>query len=456
MSVSEQINITSFPKQREFIECDSTYCAAVAGIGSGKSQAGAIKAFMKCVSNPGIQGTVTSPTYKVLKDATIPKYQEVFSQIPKYAAFLGGDDPQARLADGGLILFRSTEKPDNLRGPELGFFHMDEGAQSSFYSWQILQGRLRQRRTKEEFYPLQGWVTTTPFQLNWIYTEFALEPRDGYKLFQWGLRDNKFMPKEYYDRIEKNYTGKFREQELEGKFLMLQGDCLFDTGNLEFRLNHEAKPGKVLAPYVYQWKEPQVGVRYVGGADCSDEGGGGSNCLVILNWQTGEEVLEVYGDIASDTFSKLSDKWGREYNNAFLGVECNGTVGGYVISKMIDMGYPQLYKRESTSKFPKYGWYTSGGNRSQILEEYRIAVNHNQTAIYSREALMEMMVFVADATGSKYEHIQGKRDDRVMARAIAWEMRKSKAGLANHFIAVQRPMTTYAVALGGNNQWAKR
>lgn len=437
--IPTEIRITPHGEaQARFIQSQSKYSAALAGLGGGKTHAGTVRSLILAIQYPGIRGWVTAPVFKTLNDATIPKYEEIFGQIPDFARFLGGDNPRAELANGSEILFRSTDKPDNLRGGEIGFFHMDEAAQSSYYSFQILQGRLRQRNKNGEFYPLQGWLTTTPKGLNWIYHEFiVLENRPNYEYFTWKTADNYYLPPEYLDGMD--YTGKFRAQELEAAFLNLEGESLFSIENLDRRQKMDCKEPTATYHdgYVKVWKEPLVGVKYVAGADCADEGGGGFSCMVIIN-QAGEEHLEIHGDISSDTFSKLCDEWGRKYNNALLGVECNGTVGGYVTAKLKDMGYPRLYKRKND----KLGWYTDGFNRAPMLEEYRHAVNRNQTLIYCAEAIAEMRTFVSKPTG-KYEHMDRCFDDRVMARAIALRMIQERQGMGMAWRSWKRQGSTY-------------
>jgi hypothetical protein len=422
--------------QENFIKTKAKYAAAVAGLGGGKTWAGTIKSLIMSIENPGIRILVTAPVFKILNDATIPKYHEIFGMVPDYAKFLGGDNPMARLANGGEIIFRSTEKPDNLRGPEIGACHMDEGANSSYYSFQIIQGRLRQRNPKTgETYPCQCWVTTTPKGMNWIYLEFVAQDRPNYELFNWSTRDNPYLPPDYLGQFD--YKGKFRAQELEGKFHNLEGECMFDTENLNRILHNVCKDPVDTFGYVRVWKEPLIGAKYVAGADPANEGGGGLSCCVIMS-QAGEECVEIHGDMPSDEFAKLCDDWGRKYNNALLAVECNGTVGGSVVERLRNMEYPRLYKRDKDT----YGWYTSGFNRSQILENYRIAVNRNQTTIYSREAIGEMHTFVSKSSG-KYEHMDRCFDDRVMARAIAWRMLQEKQGHRIGFHSFKRLTGTY-------------
>lgn len=415
----------------------SLYLATRSFIPTHNTWGGTVKSLIMSIEYPGIRIWVTAPVFKTLTDATMPKYQEIFGGIPGYAKFLGGDNPAARLSNGGEILFRSTDKPDNLRGGEIGAFHMDEAAQSTYYAFQILQGRLRQRQPNGEFYPLQGWLSTTPKGLNWLYHEFVVQERSNYEYFSWTTSDNYFLPPEYIDGMD--YTGKFRLQELEGKFLNLEGECLFNVANLDRRQQADCHD-PIRSEHnglVKMWKEPLVGVRYVAGVDCADEGGGGVNCMVVLNQQTLEECCRIHGDISSDDFSRFCDEWGRKYNNALLGVEANG-IGSAVIANLKNMGYPKLYKRDTD----KLGWYTSGANRTPMLEAYRIAIDRNQITIYSSEAINEHRTFVRKADGS-WEHMDKRCfDDHVLAGAIALRMCQERQGFGVILSSIKRLVTT--------------
>ncbi len=435
-----ELKIEAHAKQRELIESPKKRIAAVAGIGGGKSYGGALKSLLTCIANPGIRILVTAPSYKMMMDATQKTYETVFNLVPGFAQFIHGDSPMGKTTNGCELIFRSTDKPDYLRGAEVGCIHMDEASGSPYYAYDVLQGRMRQMTKQGEFYPRQLWVTTTPKGLNWIYTEWVLNPSPEHHIIKWRTEENVFMPAEYASELRERYKGKFGAQELSGDFLNLEGECVFDQTVLTRILQTQCRePSSVEDNGItFIWKEPVLGNRYVAGGDCADEGGGGVNCLVIQDWQTGEEVAEIWGDIPSDTFTGLADKWGRVYNNALLGVERNG-VGHTVIETLEKMKYPNLYKDEHD----KAGFYTHSLNRTPLLETYRVAVHRGQTVIHNEAAIQEMMTFVVKAS-DKWEHLEGQMDDRIFARAICWKMRNCRQGQKQAWISVSRRESTYA------------
>ena len=433
------IEIKAHPKQDDFIRDESLYVCAIAGRGAGKSMGGAIKSLLKCIENPSILGVITAPTYKVLNDATIPTYQEVFSKVPEFAKFIGGDSPEARCINDSKLIFRSTEKAENLRGLNSGFVHMDEARGSPRVAYTNLLAGMRQVDKQGVAYPYQLWITTTPKGMGWLYTEFFLEDKPDHGAHVWTLLDNKYADAGFIERMKTTYSGAMYEQEIEGKFVVLEGLCVFNVKNLTDKLARDCKePLNTYDGIVSVWKHPVFGVRYVAGGDCADRGGGGANCMVIIDWQTGEECAEIYGDIPSDVFARYAFDWGKKYNDCLLGIEAN-SVGSGVIARLEDAGYPRLYR----SKNGKLGLYTHAGNRETMLDEYRVAVDNNQTVIRNIYAIEEMQTFIRKE--KKWEHIEEARDDRVMARAIAWQMKKENQSASSaKFKSYIRRETTYA------------
>jgi len=96
----------------------------------------------------------------------------------------------------------------------------------------------------------------------------------------------------------------------------------------------------------------------------------------------------------------------------------------------------------------KYGWYTTTTayppkiDRYTMLTEYEEAVRKRQTLIHSSDAIGEMSTFVRNAN-DKFEHLAGCRDDRIMARAICWQLRKKGQDNGGGFKSWKRAGGTY-------------
>ena len=193
--------------QDRFIRCEDRFTAFIGGIGSGKSWAGAVKALLHC-DEPSV-GLVITPTYPMLRDATWRSYQDVcgdairsFSKT-EFIAQIGNAE----------VLFRSADNPERLRGPNIDWAHIDEGALCAPATWNIVIGRLRGHGKAGPC-----WVTSTPKGRNWLYSIM-----DQVTLFRARTRDNPHLALEFIESLEQAYTGLFARQELGGEFVGFEG-----------------------------------------------------------------------------------------------------------------------------------------------------------------------------------------------------------------------------------------
>lgn len=443
---SVEVIIEGYPTQLEFIsntDFKSLFCA---GVGSGKTWAGALKSLEYCIANPGAVGMVTAPTYTILNDATIPAYLAVFPQwlVKK---FITRPYPRLTLNNGCVINFRSTHKPEMIAGVTVAFAHMDEASLSVYQAFVNTRERIRQVDKENKPYPHQIWCTTTPRQLNWLYHE-VIDKDDPITIFTAATSDNIFLSdvEGYILRTGIKVGTKEYEQEILGHFVSLTGECLFDDTTLERALRETPETIDVREDgHLYIWREYVVGAKYVAAMDCSDEGGEGVNDLIIIDSQTGIEMAEINIDNRADAFAEMGFNLLEEYSFPLLAVERNGTAGGMVLQKLIDLGYKNLYKDDKDRE----GWYTYPNaippkvGRHTMLLNYEEAVRTRQTIPASSDAIGEMSTFVQNDKG-KYEHRVGCKDDRVMARAICWQMTKEKVKGKSQFMCLKRLATSYA------------
>mgnify|MGYP001567928783 CR=1 FL=1 len=199
--------IELFGAQFEFVACPDRFTAFIGGIGSGKSYAGAAKALVRC-AEPGL-GLVVAPTYPMLRDATWRSYQQVCA-----AAILDFSKSEFIARIGAAeVLFRSADEPEHLRGPNISWAHIDEGALCHMDTWPIVIGRLRADGKAGP-----AWVTSTPKGRNWLYN---ILPQ--VTIFKAKTRENPYLAREFVESLEGAYSGQFARQELEGEFVSFEG-----------------------------------------------------------------------------------------------------------------------------------------------------------------------------------------------------------------------------------------
>jgi predicted phage terminase large subunit-like protein len=163
----------------------------------------------------GSVGMVVAPTFRMLHDSTLATFLELTRNGGVLRQF-NKTDMTAELINGTKILFRSADEPDRLRGVNLGWFVLDEGALCTQETWLILLARLRES-------PGRAWVCTTPRGFDWIYEVFVKSESPDYAVIQSSTRDNIFLPSSFVERLQGQYTHQWQQQEIEGEFCELEG-----------------------------------------------------------------------------------------------------------------------------------------------------------------------------------------------------------------------------------------
>lgn len=195
--------------QIEFWNSRAKYRAFVAGVGSGKTTAGAIEVLRMPA---GSVGMVVAPTYDMLQLSSLAKFFEV---AEPFVASHNKSLLTTQLINGTVIFWRSADRPNRLRGPNLSWWWLDEGAYATEDVYKILIGRLRRL-------PARGWITTTPKGFDWIYRLFTSGHPD-FHLVHASTRTNPFLPPGYVEDLKSQYSSAFAEQEIEGAFIDLSG-----------------------------------------------------------------------------------------------------------------------------------------------------------------------------------------------------------------------------------------
>ena len=201
---------------------EAKYRAFVGGIGSGKTRAGVVEALRQPA---GSRGMVVAPTYDMLRLASLETFFEV---AEPFVVNHNKSELVTDLCNGSRIYWRSADQPNRLRGPNLNWFWIDEGAYVKDGStFKVLIGRLRRAGVK------RGWVTTSPAGFNWLWERFVKDSNEAYSLIKASTRNNTFLDKEYIDDLSLQYTSNFARQEIDGEFVDM-GDSLVQRSWLKY------------------------------------------------------------------------------------------------------------------------------------------------------------------------------------------------------------------------------
>lgn len=179
------------------------------------------------------------------------------------------------------------------------------------------------------------------------------------------------------------------------------------------------------------WDEPMFGRRYVLGADVAEgKEKGDFSCGQVLDWETAAQCAEMHGHWDPDIFAKKLAVLGCWYNGALIGPERNNH-GHSVLNTLVNqVHYPNLYYHVDLESV-KYkesddpGWPTTPVTRPVMMADLKAAVRE-EIDLLGVALLDECQSFIVNAKG-KEEAQPGSHDDRVMALAIALQLRKQEA-----------------------------
>ena len=219
---------------------------------------------------------------------------------------------------------------------------------------------------------------------------------------------------------------------------LVSGNNVFDLEKIQARMNglYDTKPlsqvGMKLPPLMRKWRkdwsmwrQPKPNERFYGGVD-TGEGISSDNSVIQIVDKNGIQCFEFASNkIKPYEFADLVREVGDYYNTALLVVE-KLSAGHTVVDKLYDSGhrYLRLYKyKEYDAKGKarkKPGFQTSLKSRPIIINRFVEMFETGQILLNSKALLDEMKSFQLDDNG-KQQAVQGAKDDRVMAFAMALE-----------------------------------
>lgn len=172
------------------------------------------------------------------------------------------------------------------------------------------------------------------------------------------------------------------------------------------------------------WKMPQQNHSYVIGADIAEGVKNGCfSAAVVIDVNEKEQVAEYHGHIPPDEFGDALFNLGRFYNTALLVPESWPGVGAVTTQKLLDLRYPNMWKRDKSDYSHKamsqlIGWETTKRTKPLMIHKLSEDIKDFTFKIRSAALIDEMRSFVYD--GDAMEPQEGCFSDRVMALGIAW------------------------------------
>lgn len=214
------------PSQAHFLALRNRLKGFSGPVGSGKSAALAFEAVRQSYINEGRQGLLAAPTYAMLRDATlVTLFQTLEGQDVEYE-HRKADGELTVTGTGSVVLLRSLDEPERLRGTNLAWFGIDELSYTREDGWLRLEARLRDPKAAS----LCGFGVWTPQGHDWLYKRFIHEPVAGYGCVLARPFENSYLlgkTPDYYERLESSYDPKFYRQEVLGEYLNSKADRVY-------------------------------------------------------------------------------------------------------------------------------------------------------------------------------------------------------------------------------------
>jgi phage terminase large subunit len=213
----EEAVIALSKQQAQALLFKTPYCAAIAGHRGGKSYVGSVWAAKKIAESPKLNGLICAPTYPILRQATLDTF---FKVMPQYRKYYKEHKSVIELPTGGNIFVRSTDDPLGLEGMTISWCWMDEAGMMSKLVWDIVRARLSIAKG-------QCFITTTPYNLGWLYQEFYLKWKNkldnDISVFTWKSTDNSYFPKDFADKERKRLSPQEYARRYEAQFTKMEG-----------------------------------------------------------------------------------------------------------------------------------------------------------------------------------------------------------------------------------------
>ncbi len=214
------------PSARDFhLEVVKKFKGFSGPVGSGKSFAFCYEAlFLASLWNPGLLGLIGAPTYRMLRDATKRTFVEIL-ELEEISYTSHKSENKITLLDtGSEIIFRSLDNYENLRGPNLAWFGVDELTYCPPEAWSRLEARLRHPAAQR----LCGFAAWTPKGFDHVWEKFIDQPNKDYFAVRARPRENVYVERTgFYDRLAASYDERFFRQEVLGEYLALSTGAVY-------------------------------------------------------------------------------------------------------------------------------------------------------------------------------------------------------------------------------------
>ena len=240
--MSRELNFSVTASQAEFLALDCPFPAFVGGVGSGKSHAMAISAFIDASKSNDAVVALYEPTHDHIKRIILPKIEELLSDNGIHYTHNKQDHIiYTSSKQFGDFIFRSLDNPSLIVGFEAFRSHVDEldvlTEEKAREAWMKIIARNRQRPKGLENVPNRVSAYSTPEGYKFMYKMWGNSSNRDYQMVKGKTTDNPYLPKAYIQNLIDTYPETLITAYLEGEFVNLNSITVYNAYN---RSAHES------------------------------------------------------------------------------------------------------------------------------------------------------------------------------------------------------------------------
>lgn len=238
--------------QYDFVTSPAKFPAMVAGFGSGKTEAGIVRAVTLKIKYPKNDVGYYLPTYDLVQKIAFPRFESFFAE-KGFVTVLNETKKELTIVGmAGKIILRTMDAPETIVGYEHADAVVDEldtlKTEHAADVWRKIVARNRQKKADGSKNTIG--VATTPEGFRFVYDKWKRDPMKGSQLIKASTMSNAAnLPADYVDTLKDTYPDSMLAAYLEGEFVNLtQGSVYpdFDRALNRAPLGVGIKPGETL------------------------------------------------------------------------------------------------------------------------------------------------------------------------------------------------------------------
>ena len=197
------------------------------------------------------------------------------------------------------------------------------------------------------------------------------------------------------------------------------GECCFEVGAVESRLNEISEPIETRRGGALQvWLPALAGKEYLVAVDTAGGGADGDFAAVqVIEVGSGLQCSELQQRLGTLELAKVAAALAREYGGAMIAVERNNHGAGVLAYLDSVERYAKVYEQSGVA-----GWLTTAGSKPGMVSRMGALLVESPWMFFSRRMLGECRTFVVTG-GGKTGAANGAHDDCLMAMAIGQAVR---------------------------------